>query len=89
MKRVRVRSEGRVQGVVFREYTRRRAAELGVKGFVRNCDDGCVEAVFEGLPRSVAEAIEWMHTGPPLASVKSVEVTEEPPTGEFSSFSIR
>lgn len=89
MKRVRVRIAGRVQGVVFRESTRRSSAELGVKGFVRNLADGRVEAVFEGPERAVDEAVAYVKRGPPLASVTDVEVDEEPPTGEFAEFRIR
>ena len=88
MKRVRVFVEGRVQGVVFREHTRRTAAILGVKGFVRNLDDGRVEAVFEGSGRAVDEAVEWVRTGPPLAVVDHVDVHGEPPTGEYDIFAI-
>jgi acylphosphatase len=84
-----VRISGRVQGVVFREFTRRRSAELGVKGFVRNLADGSVEAVFEGTARAVDEAVECAKQGPPLASVTDVCVEEEAPTGEFAEFRIR
>ena len=80
---------GRVQGVVFREATRRRSAELSVRGWVRNRSDGCVEAVFEGSSRAVEEVLAFMHAGPPLAAVTGVEVIEEPPGDEFDSFRIR
>ena len=89
MRRVRVLVEGRVQGVLFRESARRRAAELGVHGFVRNLPDGRVEAVFEGPARAVDDAIYFMRKGPPLADVKGVEEHPEPPTGEFSAFRVR
>ncbi len=89
MKRVHVLVEGRVQGVLFRESTRRRSAELGVKGFVRNLADGRVEVVFEGLGRAVDEALEFLRAGPPLAAVTRIEVRDEPPSGEFSVFEVR
>ncbi len=89
MRRVHVYVEGRVQGVLFREATRRRAAELGLHGFVRNLRDGRVEAVFEGADRAVDEALYFMRSGPPLASVTAVEEIDEPTTGEFSSFRTR
>ena len=88
MKRIRLRISGRVQGVVFREFTRRRSAELGVRGFVRNLADGSVEVVFEGTERAVDEAVESAKQGPPLASAIEVCVEEEPPTGEFVEFRI-
>jgi len=89
VRRVRVVVEGRVQGVLFRESARRRAAELGVRGFVRNLPDGRVEAVFEGSERAVDDAVYFMRKGPPLADVKGVEELPERPTGEFSSFRVR
>ncbi|RLF60052.1 MAG: acylphosphatase, partial [Thermoplasmata archaeon] len=46
--RVHVYISGKVQGVFFREYTRRKAKNLGIKGWVRNLPDGRVEAIFEG-----------------------------------------
>ena len=48
MKRAHVRVQGSVQGVFFRVETRDRARSLGVSGWVRNLQDGAVEAVFEG-----------------------------------------
>ena len=82
MKRVRVTVSGMVQGVMFRESLRRRAAELRVRGHVRNLDDGRVEAVFEGQPHAVEEAVAWIREGPPLARVSDLELDEEPPQGD-------
>ena len=53
MQRRRVAVQGHVQGVFFRETTRRRALADGVAGFVRNLPDGSVEAVFEGEREAV------------------------------------
>jgi acylphosphatase len=52
-----------------------------VSGCVRNCEDGTVEAVFEGPSAAVAAMIAWCRVGPPHASVTSVESTAETPTG--------
>ncbi|WP_457555818.1 acylphosphatase [Candidatus Pyrohabitans sp.] len=89
MKRVHVFISGRVQGVFYREYTRRKAQELGVKGWVRNLPDGRVEAVFEGEDRAVDEMVRWCWEGSPYASVTKVEAKEEEYTGEFEGFEIR
>jgi acylphosphatase len=75
--RARVVVSGRVQGVWFRESTRRRAEELGVGGWVRNLPDGRVEALFEGPDDRVRSAIEFLQVGPPLARVQDVAVLEE------------
>ena len=88
MVRARVRVYGRVQGVFFRYNTRRKALELGVKGWVRNVPDGTVEIVVEGPRDKVEELIDWARVGPPLARVTKVEVEWEDYKGEFSSFDI-
>ena len=71
--RVRVIVDGRVQGVFFRDSTRRAALALGVSGWVRNLSDGRVEAVFEGEPEAVANAVAWTRQGPDRALVTDVE----------------
>jgi acylphosphatase len=86
--RRRVVVHGRVQGVFFRDTTRRRAAERGVAGWVRNRHDGAVEAVFEGEPEAVESMVRFAHEGPRGADVERVEVTEEEPEG-LSGFSAR
>ena len=79
--RVRIQVEGRVQGVWFRESTRRTAEEFGVAGWVRNRPDGSVEAVFEGDDLAVARAVAWARIGPPRALVTSLRETAEEPEG--------
>jgi acylphosphatase len=74
---VRVRIEGRVQGVGFRYWTERIAVELGLDGWVRNRRDGAVEALFAGSPDDVAEMLERCRDGPPAAQVTSVTILEE------------
>jgi acylphosphatase len=86
--RRRVVIHGTVQGVFFRDSTRRRADSAGVKGWVRNRPDGAVEAVFEGEPAAVEALVEWTRRGPRGAEVADVEETEEPPEGLFG-FEVR
>jgi acylphosphatase len=80
--RIRVRIYGDVQGVFFRDSCREQTTGLDVSGWVRNADDGSVEAVFEGDPNDVDAMVAWCRTGPPLARVERVETTTERPTGE-------
>ena len=87
VRRARVRVRGRVQGVFFRESTRRAALEAGVAGYVRNMPDGSVEAAFEGAPDAVGRLLAFACTGPPDAEVDEVDVTDEPPEG-LSGFSV-
>jgi acylphosphatase len=80
--RARVRVHGRVQGVFFRAETRDRARSLGLAGWVRNCPDGSVEAVFEGDRVRVESMVDWCGRGPSGASIDSLDVEWEQPTGE-------
>jgi acylphosphatase len=86
--RRRVVVRGDVQGVFFRDSTRREAEQLGVAGWVENRADGAVEALFEGSPGDVDALIEWCRSGPPRADVRDVEVSEEEPTG-LDGFRVR
>jgi len=80
--------EGRVQGVFFRDSTRREAIELGLKGWVKNRFDGSVEVVAEGPREKVETLIAWCHHGPPIARVTRVHEIKEDYTGEFDSFRV-
>lgn len=81
--RAHVFVSGRVQGVWFRQSTAARAAEIGVAGWVRNLEDGRVEAVFEGTPVAVNEAVAYARSGPEHARVDDVELTYEQPEREL------
>ena len=86
--RAHVFVSGRVQGVFFRATTRDTAREQGVDGWVRNLDDGRVEAVFEGAKDTVEAMVEFCHEGSPQARVEDVVVEYEEPTG-LDGFEIR
>lgn len=79
--RRRVVVHGRVQGVFFRDTTRRLALEAGVAGWVRNTWEGTVEAAFEGSPEAVERLVAFVHRGPSGALVERVEVFEEDEEG--------
>lgn len=87
--RVHVRISGRVQGVFFRDATRQKARQLGLSGWVSNMADGRVEAVFEGDPGAVEEAVRWCERGPDQASVEDVDASHEEPRGESGGFEVR
>lgn len=67
---------GRVQGVFFRESTRREAEPLGLSGHAVNLPDGRVEVLAHGSREALDQLESWLHSGPPAASVSSVEATE-------------
>ncbi|SFN21642.1 acylphosphatase [Formivibrio citricus] len=71
----RIRIYGRVQGVGFRWSTCREARRLGVKGWVRNRDDGSVEIHAQGNAESIAALEAWATQGPPAARVDRMEAT--------------
>jgi acylphosphatase len=81
-------ARGRVQGVFFRDSTRREAERRGVAGWAANRADGAVEAVFEGAAEDVEAMVEFVRGGPGHAEVSDVEVREEEPEG-LSGFSVR
>ena len=89
MKRIHVYISGIVQGVCFRAATRRAAVGLNLSGWVRNMEDGNVEAVIEGKDADVEKMLAWCKIGPPAARVEKVIIAEEHYTGGFSGFSIK
>ena len=86
--RLRLIIEGRVQGVWFRESTRKEAARMGVYGWVRNRPEGSVEVVAEGAEEKVRKLAAWCRHGPPSARVSRVHETEEAFQGEFTDFDV-
>jgi acylphosphatase len=81
---VTVKIEGRVQGVFYRAWTEQTARTLGLDGWVRNANDGSVEAVFSGPETQVDEMLRRCADGPPDARVTNVTITDEggaPPSG--------
>jgi len=88
-KRVHAIVHGRVQGVFFREYTRRKADEFWLNGWVRNLPDQTVETVFEGETDKVEVMMQWLHSGSPQSDVTAVDILEEKPCDESSGFIIR
>jgi len=76
VKHLDIRVRGRVQGVFFRESTRREASRLGITGTVRNEPDGSVSIEAEGDRRRLEELVAWCRKGPPAAEVASVVAVE-------------
>ncbi len=79
--------KGRVQGVGFRYFAERAAADLGLKGYVRNLPDGRVEVYAAGDERSLEELRKQLEEGPRAARVEGVEV-QEAPLKKYRNFSI-
>ena len=86
--RAHIRVSGQVQGVFFRDSTRRKAEELGLSGWVKNLPDGKVEAVFEGPSDSVRKMVRWCEEGPQQASVENVDTDFESPGEDLQGFEV-
>lgn len=81
---------GKVQGVGFRHFTRQAARSLGLRGWVRNCRDGSVEAVAEGDPGSLDQFLEELQKGPRPAKVEGVKTEQvEPGEPELGPFDVK
>ena len=87
MKTVRIKIEGNVQGVFYRQSAQEKALALGIKGTVKNCDDDSVKIVATGPKEELDKLIQWCWEGPPRAVVTNV-TTQELPLQQFSYFSI-
>jgi acylphosphatase len=86
--RRRVVVRGQVQGVWFRESTRRLAERHGVAGWIQNRADGAVEGIFEGDDDAVARLVDFCRLGPQGAVVAGLDETDEPPAG-LCGFTVR
>ncbi len=88
-KRVSARITGRVQGVGFRNFTRRRARRLDVTGWVRNESDGSVRLEAEGPTDALESLVEAVHEGPRMARVEAVDVDWSEADAAFEVFQVR
>jgi acylphosphatase len=79
---------GRVQGVFYRDHTRRWASSMGLSGWVRNLPDGRVEVLVEGEKESIVNLAEKLKIGPPLSRVEKIHTEWEDFRGEFADFHI-
>ncbi len=86
--RVRLFIKGKVQGVFFRQALKVMAKKNKVNGWVRNLNDGRVEAVLEGEDLDVSTLVEWAHAGSANARVEDIEIKNEEYKEEFSKFEV-
>ena len=86
--RIRLFVTGKVQGVFFRQTLKVMAKENDVFGWVKNLEDGRVEAVLEGDEDKISRLVEWAHGGPANARVDDVNMHNETFSSEFSTFDV-
>ena len=84
-KRMECVVRGRVQLVMFRDFTKRSAEKFGIVGSVRNENDGTVRVVAEGEEATLAAFLKRLEEGLFLSRVDPVETTYTDPTGNFST----
>jgi len=87
--RAHVVISGRVQGVYYRKDAIKQAQRLGLSGWIRNLNDGKVEAVFEGEKENVEKIVNWAKKGPFFARVSSLKIEWQEYKGEFNNFGIK
>lgn len=85
---IRIIISGEVQGVLFRSFVKSRANELGLRGFVRNLEDGDVEIVVQGPKEAIDELLKKCSKGPEIAVVKNM-TTKKVDDQDFSGFEIK
>ncbi len=88
MQTLHARVEGRVQGVFFRDSTRRQAQSLGLTGWVRNMPDGAVETVIQGEEETLQKMKNWLKEGPPHSVVVNVSYKEIEGDMNYNDFKI-
>ena len=81
--------EGRVQGIGYRDFVRRRAIGLGLAGYVMNLGDGRVRVHAEGARDVIEELMRQLEKGPPLSRVDGVTVRWLLPGRRFTGFEVR
>jgi acylphosphatase len=79
---------GRVQGVSFRWESKKKASQLGIKGYVRNEYDGSVYIHAEGDEKKLKTFMEWCGKGPETARVETLEIQEIKYKG-YNNFEIK
>jgi acylphosphatase len=87
MKHFAIRVSGKVQGVFFRASTKEEADKLGIKGFVRNENNGDVYIEAEGEENPLLKFLKWCEHGPGRARVDNIQV-EEGPIKNFKHFEV-
>lgn len=87
--RLHLHIQGRVQGVGFRYAATRQATRLGLSGWVRNREDGSVEAEFEGDRETLLHMLDWCRKGPAFALVTQVSENWETGPPRYDGFRVQ
>ena len=88
MKCIHLIVSGKVQGVFFRDNTRKKANELNLKGYAKNLENGTVEVLAEGSEEKINELIAFIENHPGYSKVENVKVSHKE-LQNFKSFEIK
>ncbi len=80
--------QGTVQGIFFRQFVKENADRLGIRGFVRNLEDGTVEVIAEGEPEKINELGAIVKKGPEHSQIRNVVFEERKWAGDFKDFKV-
>lgn len=89
MKAFKATVSGKVQGVWFRDSTRKEAVKLNVVGWVMNKPDGTVYLEAEGEEEQLNQLIKWLNVGSRYSRVDNVEIEWIEPTNSYSTFEMK
>ena len=89
MIQVELKIDGRVQGVGFRHFTKIKAREIGLLGWVKNTADGGVFVVVQGNNSDIETLIDFLKIGPPLSKVENLTRTKVDILSDFNKFSVK
>ena len=87
-KSIKVTMSGLVQGISFRQFCKENADKFGLKGFVRNLENGNVEVVAEGDHEALEKLTQVLKQGPKHSEVKNINLEEKPWQGQFKEFKV-
>ena len=87
-KAVRFTLSGTVQWVFFRQFCKEKADKLGLKGYLRNLEDGNIEVMVEGEMDKINEMYKVLKQGPPHSQIRNIKLENRKWSGEFKDFSI-
>lgn len=89
MKQFHIIVSGKVQGVYFRDNTLKKATSLGLKGYVKNLEDGTVEAIAQGSQEKLDKLIDFFQTSPGSSDVVSINIKNTDPIKRYDDFKVK
>jgi len=89
MKLTQMLIKGKVQGVFFRANTQKKAKLLGLKGYVRNLENGDVQVIVSGVDEKIDMLLDWINRSPESSQVNDIELKTFDVDKIFKTFSIR